>query len=236
MRRLACRGISWRSPPPTSASGCARSLARPGAAAPPAGRYCGRAQPDTGAAWPQPLGRRSADPRSGPAAGRAVARADLSWKWRAGFCGSPVGCSAGSIERFGFILANYSAGGLAADAPGGNGRARKHLFLARLTSARAQSPTWCLAAHMPVFQGNFMPVVVVESPAKAKTINKYLGSDYVVLASYGHVRDLPAKDGSVDTEHGFRHAVGSGRGQQKAHSRHHRGAENRRHADPCNRP
>jgi len=40
-------------------------------------------------------------------------------------------------------------------------------------------------------------VVVVESPAKAKTINKYLGSDYTVLASYGHVRDLPAKDGSV---------------------------------------
>ena len=38
-----------------------------------------------------------------------------------------------------------------------------------------------------------MPVVVVESPAKAKTINKYLGSDYTVLASYGHVRDLPPK-------------------------------------------
>ncbi|MGV6812037.1 MAG: type I DNA topoisomerase [Brevirhabdus sp.] len=48
-----------------------------------------------------------------------------------------------------------------------------------------------------------MPVVVVESPAKAKTINKYLGDDYTVLASYGHVRDLPPKDGSVDTEHGF---------------------------------
>ena len=48
-----------------------------------------------------------------------------------------------------------------------------------------------------------MPVVVVESPAKAKTINKYLGPSYVVLASYGHVRDLPAKDGSVDTENGF---------------------------------
>ena len=48
-----------------------------------------------------------------------------------------------------------------------------------------------------------MAVVVVESPAKAKTINKYLGSDYTVLASYGHVRDLPAKDGSVDTEDGF---------------------------------
>ncbi|MDZ4088398.1 MAG: type I DNA topoisomerase [Tabrizicola sp.] len=48
-----------------------------------------------------------------------------------------------------------------------------------------------------------MPVVVVESPAKAKTINKYLGPDFVVLASYGHVRDLPPKDGSVDTENGF---------------------------------
>ena len=48
-----------------------------------------------------------------------------------------------------------------------------------------------------------MPVVVVESPAKAKTINKYLGDDYTVLASYGHVRDLPPKDGSVDPENGF---------------------------------
>ncbi|MGR3464968.1 type I DNA topoisomerase [Limimaricola sp.] len=48
-----------------------------------------------------------------------------------------------------------------------------------------------------------MPVVVVESPAKAKTINTYLGSDYTVLASYGHVRDLPPKDGSVDTENDF---------------------------------
>ena len=48
-----------------------------------------------------------------------------------------------------------------------------------------------------------MPVVVVESPAKAKTINKYLGSDYTVLASYGHVRDLPPKDGSVDTDANF---------------------------------
>ncbi len=48
-----------------------------------------------------------------------------------------------------------------------------------------------------------MPVVVVESPAKAKTINKYLGSDYTVLASFGHVRDLPAKDGSVDPDSDF---------------------------------
>ncbi|RAH99320.1 type I DNA topoisomerase [Acuticoccus sediminis] len=48
-----------------------------------------------------------------------------------------------------------------------------------------------------------MNVVVVESPAKAKTINKYLGSDYHVVASYGHVRDLPPKDGSVDPDNDF---------------------------------
>ena len=48
-----------------------------------------------------------------------------------------------------------------------------------------------------------MPVVVVESPAKAKTINKYLGSEYTVLASYGHVRDLPPKDGSVNPYDNF---------------------------------
>jgi len=47
-------------------------------------------------------------------------------------------------------------------------------------------------------------VVVVESPAKAKTINKYLGRNYRVLASYGHVRDLPAKNGSVDPDHDFK--------------------------------
>ncbi len=46
-------------------------------------------------------------------------------------------------------------------------------------------------------------VVIVESPAKAKTINKYLGSDYKVLASYGHVRDLPSKDGSVRPDDNF---------------------------------
>lgn len=48
-----------------------------------------------------------------------------------------------------------------------------------------------------------MKVVVVESPAKAKTINKYLGRDYEVIASFGHIRDLPAKDGSVDPEQDF---------------------------------
>ncbi|TWI79995.1 DNA topoisomerase I [Roseibium hamelinense] len=48
-----------------------------------------------------------------------------------------------------------------------------------------------------------MNIVIVESPAKAKTINKYLGSDYQVLASYGHVRDLPPKDGSVKPDEDF---------------------------------
>mgnify|MGYP001411609995 CR=1 FL=1 len=49
-----------------------------------------------------------------------------------------------------------------------------------------------------------MTVVVVESPAKAKTINQYLGSKYIVLASYGHVRDLPPKTGSVDPSSDFK--------------------------------
>ena len=49
-----------------------------------------------------------------------------------------------------------------------------------------------------------MNLVIVESPAKAKTINKYLGKDYLVLASYGHIRDLPSKNGSVDPEQKFR--------------------------------
>ena len=46
-------------------------------------------------------------------------------------------------------------------------------------------------------------LLVVESPAKAKTINKYLGKDFTVLASYGHVRDLVPKEGAVDPDHGF---------------------------------
>ena len=45
-----------------------------------------------------------------------------------------------------------------------------------------------------------MKLVIVESPAKAKTINKYLGKDYQVLASFGHIRDLPSKDGSVNPD------------------------------------
>src|SRR3970040_965013 len=46
-------------------------------------------------------------------------------------------------------------------------------------------------------------VVIVESPAKAKTINKYLGRDFTVRPSYGHVRDLPSKDGSVKPDDDF---------------------------------
>jgi len=49
-----------------------------------------------------------------------------------------------------------------------------------------------------------MNLVIVESPAKAKTINKYLGKNYTVLASYGHIRDLPSKNGSVDPEDNFK--------------------------------
>src|SRR6201992_3714725 len=48
-----------------------------------------------------------------------------------------------------------------------------------------------------------MQLVIVESPAKAKTIEKYLGADYRVLASFGHIRDLPPKDGSVNPDDGF---------------------------------
>ena len=49
-----------------------------------------------------------------------------------------------------------------------------------------------------------MNLVIVESPAKAKTINKYLGDNYTVLASYGLIRDLPSKNGSVDPEQNFK--------------------------------
>ena len=56
-----------------------------------------------------------------------------------------------------------------------------------------------------------MKLVVVELPAKAKTIEKYLGPGHRVLASYGHVRDLPPKDGSVDPDDGFDDAVGRSR-------------------------
>lgn len=56
---------------------------------------------------------------------------------------------------------------------------------------------------LPALYRLLMYVVVVESPAKAKTINKYLGKDYTVLASFGHVRDLPSKNGSVEPDNDF---------------------------------
>ena len=49
-----------------------------------------------------------------------------------------------------------------------------------------------------------MKLVIVESPAKAKTINKYLGSEYKVIASFGHIRDLDKKDFGVDIENNFK--------------------------------
>jgi hypothetical protein len=71
-----------------------------------------------------------------------------------------------------------------------------------------------------------MPVVVVESPAKAKTINKYLGSDYTVLASYGHVRDLPPRTArSIPTR--VRHDVGGRLRQQETRQGDCRRAEGR---------
>ena len=81
-----------------------------------------------------------------------------------------------------------------------------------------------------------MAVVVVELPAKAKTINKYLGPGYTVLASYGHVRDLPAKDGSVDPEHEFAMKWEVAPDSAEAHPRDRRGAEGRPQAHPRHRP
>jgi DNA topoisomerase-1 len=86
------------------------------------------------------------------------------------------------------------------------GRARNLTVAGSLPMFRpAAVPFPFRVRHQSAYQpGTFMNVVVVESPAKAKTINKYLGRDYEVLASFGHVRDLPAKDGSVDPEADFR--------------------------------
>ena len=79
-------------------------------------------------------------------------------------------------------------------------------------------------------------VVVVESPAKAKTINRYLGGGYTVLASLGHVRDLPPKDGSVRPEQDFAMDWQSDAPRRQAGRRHRQGAEGRQHAVSRHRP
>src|SRR5437762_3243767 len=73
------------------------------------------------------------------------------------------------------------------------------MFAAKRPNANLAEP----ALIFPVSHWNDMNIVIVESPAKAKTINKYLGSTYEVLASFGHVRDLSAKNASVDPEANF---------------------------------
>ena len=65
-----------------------------------------------------------------------------------------------------------------------------------------------LFSKLPVQNGsttgrNMSKLVIVESPAKAKTIGKMLGKDYIIKASYGHIRDLPERVFGVDIEHGF---------------------------------
>ena len=81
-----------------------------------------------------------------------------------------------------------------------------------------------------------MDVVVVESPAKAKTINKYLGSGYTVLASFGHVRDLPPKDGSVRPDEDFRDELAGTRSRRPAHLRDCQGRQRRRPSLSRHRP
>ena len=70
-----------------------------------------------------------------------------------------------------------------------------------LSGRRASEP----CPHFQIFPITLMSknLVIVESPAKAKTIKKYLGKDFEVLASYGHVRDLVPKEGAVDPAHDF---------------------------------
>src|SRR5215469_5157403 len=74
---------------------------------------------------------------------------------------------------------------------------RRRYLVARIGTCRAHRTSSRQPGLAPLISNGCMNVVIVESPAKAKTINKYLGRDYKVVASYGHVRDLPAKDGSV---------------------------------------
>ena len=81
-----------------------------------------------------------------------------------------------------------------------------------------------------------MNVLIVESPGKVKAINKYLGSNYKVLASFGHIRDLPSKDGSVKPDDDFSMVWDvDARAQSKIKDIAGR-REGRRQADPGHRP
>ncbi|MGY3420662.1 hypothetical protein ACVWZW_001137 [Bradyrhizobium sp. F1.13.4] len=92
------------------------------------------------------------------------------------------------------------------------------------------------APNFPISYWNYMNIVIVESPAKAKTINKYLGSSYEVLASFGHVRDLPAKNGSVDPDANFK-MIWEGRPQGgRPAQRHCQVPQERRSPDSGDRP
>ena len=75
-------------------------------------------------------------------------------------------------------------------------------------------------------------LVIVESPAKARTIAGFLGADYTVLASMGHVRDLPAKGLSVDTEHGFAVEYEVNANKKSVITRPEEGPQGRRRALP----
>ena len=79
-------------------------------------------------------------------------------------------------------------------------------------------------------------LVIVESPAKAKTIKKYLGKDFEVLASYGHVRDLVPKEGAVDPDDGFAHEVPGAREERDARRGDRARAEEGQGAVPGDRP
>ena len=79
-------------------------------------------------------------------------------------------------------------------------------------------------------------LVIVESPAKAKTIGKYLGDDYEVTASMGHIRDLPASQLGIDVEHGYRPTVHQHQRQGKAHQGIEEQGQTRRRRAAGNRP